>query len=251
MVPHFDFIHLGATEMFGDFTGFDYNLPSYMGECQVPTLACDLQCFDENGKSVVGQRGEVVIAKPVPSLPVFLWGDKDNKRLHDTYLSKFEGVWCQNDECWVNPVTRGIIVIGRSDDMMKQFGELISAADIYFAIDHLEELSDYICVSQIFNEEERIVLFVKLKEGCTLTDALKIKIAAAIKKELEKSCVPRIILQVEDIPYNLNNKKMESIVRKIVATNTIPQVNNIKNPESLGCFVGHPELQQDAEIICT
>ncbi|GFR00347.1 acetoacetyl-CoA synthetase [Trichonephila clavata] len=86
----------GATEMFGDFTGFDYNLPSYMGECQVPTLACDVQCFDENGKSVVGQRGEVVIAKPVPSLPVFIWGDKDNKRLHDTYLSKFEGKYREN-----------------------------------------------------------------------------------------------------------------------------------------------------------
>ncbi|GFT03253.1 acetoacetyl-CoA synthetase, partial [Nephila pilipes] len=103
----------GATEMFGDFTGFDYNLPSYMGECQVPTLACDLQCFDENGKSVIGQRGEVVVATPCPSMPVFLWGDKDKKRLHDTYLSKYKGVWCQNDECWINPETRGIIVIGR------------------------------------------------------------------------------------------------------------------------------------------
>ncbi|PRD27115.1 UNVERIFIED_CONTAM: Acetoacetyl-CoA synthetase [Trichonephila clavipes] len=80
----------GATEMFGDFTGFDYNLTSYLGECQVPTLGLDFQCFDENGKSVLGQRGEVVIATPVPSLPIYLWRDNDNRRLQDTYLTKFE-----------------------------------------------------------------------------------------------------------------------------------------------------------------
>ncbi|GFY67128.1 acetoacetyl-CoA synthetase [Trichonephila inaurata madagascariensis] len=230
----------GATEMFGDFSGFDYNSPSYMGECQVPTLAHDVQCFDENGKSVVGERGEVVVTNPSPAMPIFIWGDKDNKRLHDTYLSKYEGVWSQNDECWINPETKGMVVIGRSDNMMKQYGELISSSDIYFAIEVVEELSDYISVSQIFDEEERIILFVKLKEGYALTDALKI--VAAIKKELEKSAVPRLILQVEDIPYNLNGKKMESIVRKIVATNSIPQVNNIKNPNSLQYFIGHPEL---------
>ncbi|GFR00344.1 acetoacetyl-CoA synthetase [Trichonephila clavata] len=236
----------GATELFGDFSGFDYNSPSYMGECQVPALAHDVQCYDENGKSVVGERGEVVLTNPSPAMPIFIWGDKDNKRLHDTYLSKYEGVWCQNDECWINPETKGMVVIGRSDNMMKQHGELISSSDIYFAIDVVEELSDYICVSQIFNEDERIILFVKLKEGHALTDALKKKIVEAIKKELEKSSVPRLILQVEDIPYNLNGKKMESIVRKIVATSTIPQVNNIKNPDSLQCFIGHPELLQYA-----
>ncbi|PRD30907.1 UNVERIFIED_CONTAM: Acetoacetyl-CoA synthetase [Trichonephila clavipes] len=117
---------------------------------------------------------------------------------------------------------------------------------IFFSVEVVEELSDYISVSQIFDEEERIILFVKLKEGHALTDALKQKIVAAIKKELEKSAVPRLILQVEDIPYNLNGKKMESIVRKIVATNSIPQVNNIKNPNSLPYFIGHPELLQYA-----
>ncbi|GFT72154.1 acetoacetyl-CoA synthetase [Nephila pilipes] len=238
----------GASEMFGDFSGFDYNLPSYMGECQVPTLGLDLQCFDEHGKSVVGQRGEVVIVTPCPSLPVYLWKDKDKKRLYETYLNKYDGVWCQNDECWINPKTGGIVVIGRSDDSMKQYGDLISASDIYFAIDSIKELSDYICVSQIWDEDERIILFIKLKKGHVLTDSLKTKIATTIKDELEKSYVPRIILEVPDIPYNLNNKRMESVVRKIIANNTIPEVNNIKNPESLQYFCNRPELYEDKKI---
>ncbi|GFX60406.1 acetoacetyl-CoA synthetase [Trichonephila clavipes] len=232
----------GATEMFGDFTGFDYNLPSYLGECQVPTLGLDFQCYDENGKSVIGERGEVVIATPVPSLPIYLWRDKNNKRLRDTYLTKFDGVWCQNDECWINPKTRGIVLIGRSDDTMKQYDDLLSSSDIYFAIDCVEELQDYICVSQIWDEDERVVLFVKLKKGNSLTDALKKKIAGVVEKEFSKAFIPRVMLEVPNIPYNFNNKRMESVVRKIVATNKIPEVNNMKNPECLSYFCNRPEL---------
>ncbi|GFQ66510.1 acetoacetyl-CoA synthetase, partial [Trichonephila clavata] len=198
-------------------------------------------------KSVLGQRGEVVIATPVPSLPIYLWGDKDNKRLRDTYLTKFEGVWCQNDECWINPKTRGIVVIGRSDDTMKQYDDLLSSSDIYFAIDCVEELQDYICVSQIWEEDERVILFVKLKKGFSLTDALKKKIAAAVEKEFTKAFIPRVMLEVPDIPYNFNNKRMESVIRKIVATNQIPEVNNIKNPDCLPYFWNRPELVKKSQ----
>ncbi|GIY67535.1 acetoacetyl-CoA synthetase, partial [Caerostris darwini] len=238
----------GATEVFGDFTAFDFNTPSYMGECQVPALGVDLHCFDHEGNSVVGQRGELVISTPCPSFPVYLWGDKNNKRLQDTYLSKYEGVWCQNDECWINPRTKGLVVIGRSDDTMSQHGELMSASDIYFAIDGIEELSDYICVSQMWEEEERVILFVKLKEMYIFTDTLKKKIANKIKKELSKAFVPLVMLEIPDIPYNLNNKRMESVVRKIVATNEVPEVANIKNPESLHYFVNIPELVPDEKL---
>ncbi|CAL1286781.1 unnamed protein product, partial [Larinioides sclopetarius] len=115
-----------------------------------------------------GERGEIVVATPCPSFPIYLWGDKDNKRLLDTYLSKYEGVWTQNDEGWINPKTGGIVVIGRSDDIMTQYGELISAADIYFAIDDIEDVVDYLCVEQMWKEESRIILFVKLRDGLTL-----------------------------------------------------------------------------------
>ncbi|GFS87519.1 acetoacetyl-CoA synthetase, partial [Nephila pilipes] len=122
-----------ATEVFGAFSGFDFNTPSYGGEIQAPALGVDIRCYDHNGNSIVGQRGELVIGTPSPSFPVFLWKDTDNKRMHDLYFTKYEGVWSQNDECWINPKTNGIVVIGRSDDTLKQNGERFGSGDIYFA----------------------------------------------------------------------------------------------------------------------
>ncbi|KFM70538.1 Acetoacetyl-CoA synthetase, partial [Stegodyphus mimosarum] len=233
----------GATEVFGAFSGFDLNTPSYGGEIQGPALGVDIRCFDHKGNSVVGQRGELVVATPTPSFPICLWKDVNHSRLNDTYFSKYQGVWSQNDECWINPKTNGIIVIGRSDDTLKQNGERFGSGDIYFAIHNIEELQDYICVGQDREDgDTRAVLFVKVKKGYTFTQQLKEKIAHTISKELWVDYVPQVIREVADIPYNLNNKRMESVVRKILATNKIPEVNNIKNPECLKYYVNIPEL---------
>ncbi|KAG8195206.1 hypothetical protein JTE90_027949 [Oedothorax gibbosus] len=233
----------GATEVFGAFSGFDLNSPSYGGEIQAPALGVDIRCLDQDGNYVIGQRGELVIATPTPSFPVYLWKDENNKRLKDTYFSKYNGVWCQNDECWINPKTNGIIVIGRSDDTMKQNGERFGSGDIYFAIHNMEELQDYLCVGQDGADgDSRAVLFVKLKKGQRFTPALKKKIEATINDELWCDYVPQVILETPDIPYNLNNKRMESIVRKIVATNEVPEAMNIKNPDCLQYFRDIPEI---------
>ncbi|GBM60552.1 Acetoacetyl-CoA synthetase [Araneus ventricosus] len=233
----------GATETFGDVTGFDYNLPSYMNECQVAALGVDVHCFDKEGKSVIGQRGEVVICKPTPSLPMYLWKDKDNKKLMESYFNKYDGkVWCQNDEGWINPKTKGLVIIGRSDDAIKQEGERFSSDDIYFAIHQMKELDDFICVGQTnLKGEQRALLFVKLKKGYSFTEQVKEKIRSTIAKELSQNHTPTII-EVPDIPINLNSKRLESVVRKIVATNTIPEVRNIKNPKCLQYFVDIPEV---------
>ncbi|GFR28115.1 acetoacetyl-CoA synthetase [Trichonephila clavata] len=233
----------GATEVFGAFSGFDFNTPSYGGEIQAPALGVDIRCYDHNGNSIVGQRGELVIGTPSPSFPVFLWKDTDNKRLYDTYFTKYPGVWSQNDECWINPNTNGIIVIGRSDDTLKQNGERFGSGDIYFAIHQMEELQDYLCVGQDgCDGDTRAVLFVKLKKGYSFTPQLREKIASLINRELWEDYVPQVIMEVPDIPYNLNNKRMESLVRKIVATNQVPEVMNIKNPDCLKHFCDIPEL---------
>ncbi|GIY39596.1 acetoacetyl-CoA synthetase [Caerostris darwini] len=233
----------GATEVFGAFSGFDFNTPSYGGEIQAPALGVDIRCYDYNGNSVVEQRGELVIGTPSPSFPIYLWKDKENKRMHETYFSKYQGVWSQNDECWINPRTNGIIVIGRSDDTLKQNGERFGSGDIYFAIHQMEELQDYLCVGQDgCDGDTRAVLFVKLKKGHSFTPQLREKIASTINRELWEDYVPQVIVETPDIPYNLNNKKMESLVRKIVATNKIPDVMNIKNPDCLKHFCNIPEL---------
>ncbi|XP_054720351.1 acetoacetyl-CoA synthetase-like, partial [Uloborus diversus] len=184
-----------------------------------------------------------VIATPSPSFPVFLWKDVNHSRLNDTYFSKYPGVWSQNDECWINPRTNGLVVIGRSDDTLKQNGERFGSGDIYFAIHQMEELQDYICVGQDkYNGDTRAVLFVKMRKGHSFSQQIREKIANTINRELWVDYVPQVILEVPDVPYNLNNKRMESVVRQIVATNQVPEVMNIKNPECLIHYCDIPEL---------
>ncbi|GBN72853.1 Acetoacetyl-CoA synthetase [Araneus ventricosus] len=191
----------GATEVFGAFTGFDLNLPGYASECQVPALGVDLHVFDEQGRSVIGKRGEMVVKTPTPSFPVYLWKDENNAKLNETYFSKYPGVWRQCDEGWINPKTKGIVVIGRSDDTLKQDGERFCAGDIYFGIDKMEELQDFICVGQDrWDGETRAVLFVKLKKGITFTPELKQKIIDSIAREVTVDIVPKVILEIQDIP---------------------------------------------------
>ncbi|GIY39599.1 acetoacetyl-CoA synthetase [Caerostris darwini] len=254
-IRNFEFLHnrvnknlfvssiYGATEVFGAFSGFDLNLPSYSSECQVPSLGVDLHVFDDFGTSVVGKRGEMVVTTPTPSFPVYLWNDKNNAKLKETYFSKYEGVWSQNDEGWINPTTKGIVVIGRSDDTLKQDGERFCAGDVYFGIDKMEELQDFICVGQDrWNGETRAVLLVKMRKGYEFTEELKEKIAETIKREVSDDYIPKLMLEIPDIPYNLNHKRMESTVKKILATNTIPEVSNIKNRESLQYYLNIPEV---------
>ncbi|KFM77732.1 Acetoacetyl-CoA synthetase, partial [Stegodyphus mimosarum] len=233
----------GATEAFACFSGFDLNMPYYAGEIQAFGLGMDVRCVDKNGRDVVGERGEIVIGTPNPSFPIYLWKDIDNKIMNATYFSRYPGVWWQGDEGWINPATKGLIVCGRSDDALIQNGERFGAADVYFAIHNIQEIMDYICVNQSRKDGQcRAVLFVKLKEGYKFTLELQEKIASTISRELWQDCVPEAILEVPDIPYNVNNKRMESLVRQIVASNQIPEVNNIRNPDSLKHFINIPEL---------
>ncbi|GIY39598.1 acetoacetyl-CoA synthetase [Caerostris darwini] len=179
----------GATEVFGNFSGFDLRRPALSSECQAPALGVDLQVFDDHG------------------------------------------VWRQSDEGWINPRTKGIVVIGRSDDTIKQDGERFCAGDIYFGIDGMEELQDYICVGQTrWDSDSRAVLFVKLKKDYKFTPELRAKIVETIKREVSFDYVPKLILDILDIPYNLNRKRLERVVKIILETNTIPEVQNIRNP---------------------
>ncbi|XP_055934201.1 acetoacetyl-CoA synthetase-like [Argiope bruennichi] len=231
----------GATETMGTFSSCDLNSSFYECECQVPSLGVDLHIFEEKGNSVIGKRGEVVITTPNPALPVYLWNDEKNLKMNKEYFSKHPGVWCQNDEGWINPITKGLRLIGRSDNTIKQHGERLNSNDIYFAISEVEELEDYICVGQERPDgTSRAVLFVKLKEGYSFTPQLKEKVKENTWKELD--IAPEVILEIPDIPYNLNRKRMESLVKKIITTNKIPEVKNVKNPECLKYYCDIPQL---------
>ncbi|XP_055934271.1 acetoacetyl-CoA synthetase-like [Argiope bruennichi] len=234
----------GATEFLATLSANNFNMPAYACESQIPALGVDLHCFDSKGNSIVGQRGEMVITTPTPSFPIYLWGDKNNERMRESYFNKYgTGVWCQNDEGYFNPETKGFAIIGRSDTVLKQYGERLSPDDIYGAIDHIKELQDYICVCQDYIcDDPRNILFVQLKKGCVFTPELKKKIEQSIQQELSATGVPEVIMEVPGIPRNINNKRLESIVKKIVMTNTIPQVMNIRNPDCLKYFCDIPEI---------
>ncbi|CAL1286762.1 unnamed protein product [Larinioides sclopetarius] len=233
-----------ATECMGIFSGFDLNSPVYSSEIQYPALGVDIRIIDDEGNSVVGKSGELVFATPNPSFPVCVWNDEDGSIMQNTYLSKFPNVWAQSDKAWIDPKTKGIVVIGRSDNTIKQRGERFVSEEIYWAVHDIEEIADSICVAQNNDSGEgRAILFVKLKNGHVLDKDMISKIEANILTKFSNLFIPKVILQVKDIPYNLNGKRMESVVRKIVNTNVIPKVNNIRNPECLPQFWNIPQLQ--------
>ncbi|CAL1286782.1 unnamed protein product [Larinioides sclopetarius] len=234
----------GSTELLATFSAINLNIPAYACESQAPALGVDLHCFDSKGNSVVGQRGEMVVTAPTPSFPMYLWGDENNERMREAYFSKYgTGVWCQNDDGYFNPETKGFSIIGRSDNMLKQYGDTMSPDEIYLAIDHIKELKDYICVCQdSVCDDPRNILFVEMKKGCTFTHKIKKSIKQSIQQELSPISVPEVIMEVPGIPRNVNNKRMESLVKKIVMTNTIPEVTNIRNPDCLRYFCDIPEI---------
>ncbi|KAG8198892.1 hypothetical protein JTE90_015106 [Oedothorax gibbosus] len=233
----------GSTETFGSFSGTDLNTPGYANEVQVPALGRDLQVFDKRGEPVFSKRGELVVTKPSPTFPTGLWRDENNEVLNRTYFSNYPGVWQQHDEGFINPRTKGFVVLGRSDDTLIQNGERFGSSDIYFAIHGIEEIEDYICVGQNkSNGENRALLFLKLKQGFEFTPEFRERVVKKIETELWIDCVPEVILPVEGIPYNVNNKRVESLIRKIVATNQIPESTNIKNPECLKDYCDIPEI---------
>ncbi|CAL1286775.1 unnamed protein product [Larinioides sclopetarius] len=234
----------GTTEVIGEFSGFDYNTQNYSAEIQCPALGVDIRIFDEEGNSIVEKLGELVITTPSPSFPACIWNDEDGSIMQNTYLSKFPNVWAPNDEAWIDPKTRGIVVTGRSDNTIKQHGERFVSENIYYALHDIGEIADSICVAQSNDRgDSRAVLFVKMKDGHVLDKNTISKIEEKILKELTVLYIPKVILQVKDIPYNLNGKRMESVVKKIVNTNVLSEVNNIRNPECLQQFWNIPQLQ--------
>lgn len=234
----------GATEVIGVFSGFDLNIPVYSAEIQAAALGVDLKCFDEQGNSVLGQKGELVICTPNPAFPVSIWGGGKERKLEDLYLTKYPGVWCQNDECWIDPNTKGIVIIGRSDDVLNPNGERFGSSDIYYAIHTMEELQDYICIGQDNSQgDQRVVLFVKMKAAYKFSPEFAKKVQKQVLNQLTEEHVPAVVLEAKDIPYNLNGKKLERLLKILINTNEIPDTANVKNPECLSAYLDIPELQ--------
>jgi acetoacetyl-CoA synthetase len=225
----------GGTEIMATLANGNPIGPVWRGELQVPTLGMKTEVFDDNGRSVIGQRGELVCTAPFPSRPLCFWNDPGNQRYHETYFSRYPNAWCHGDYAEVTE-NGGLIIHGRSDATLNPGGIRIGTADIYRALENLTEVVDSIVVGQQVDGDEQTVLFVKLHPGVILDDGIKKSIRDAIQNYLSRRYLPARIHQVDDIPYTINGKKLELAVRDIIHGNPVRNVSSIANPKSLEDF---------------
>jgi acetoacetyl-CoA synthetase len=216
--------------------------PVWRGEIQAKGLGMAVEVFDENGKPVTGEKGELVCTKPFPSMPIGFWNDADGAKYHAAYFEKYPNVWRHGD--W-SEVTEhgGLIIYGRSDAVLNPGGVRIGTAEIYRQVEQLEEVVESLVIGQDWEGDVRVVLFVKLREGLALSDAL----AAAIKKRIKENTTPRHvpakILQVTDIPRTKSGKIVELAVRDIVHARSVKNLEALANPEALQYFRDRQELR--------
>ena len=233
----------GGSDLNGCFALGNPMGPVYEGELQCRGLGMKVFAYDENGSPVVGRQGELVCTAAFPSMPITFWDDPDGRKYHLAYFDRFPGVWTHGD--FIEVTERGgLIMYGRSDATLNPGGVRIGTAEIYRVIEQIEEIADSVVVGQEWQNDIRIILFVKMQEGVELTDALRDKIKKDIRMNASPRHVPAKILQAPDIPYTLNMKKVEMAVRKMIHGREVKNKDALKNPGALDFFTGLAELQQ-------
>ncbi|RLC02908.1 MAG: acetoacetate--CoA ligase [Deltaproteobacteria bacterium] len=216
--------------------------PVYTGELQCRGLGMKVYAYDESGKPVVGQQAELVCAAPFPSMPIFFWGDEDGSKYHSAYFDEYPGIWTHGDFIMVTE-HGGVIMFGRSDATLNPGGVRIGTAEIYRRLDAMEELEDSVIVGQSWNNDVRVILFVKMAKGFDLKDELQNTIRADIRANASPRHVPAKIIECPDVPYTLNMKKVELAVKKTIEGKEVKNKDALKNPEALDFFGGLEELK--------
>lgn len=234
----------GGTDIASGFVSCSPLHPVHAGEIQCRELGVAAFAFNEAGQPVVDEVGELVIVKPMPSMPVFFWNDEGGRRYHESYFEQFPGVWRHGD--WIRFTPDGSSQIyGRSDTTINRFGIRIGTAEIYRVVEDITEIRDSLVVDlEYLGRESYMPLFVVLQPGLTLTDALKARIAAQIRTHGSARHVPTEIFQVEEIPRTLTGKKMELPVRKLLLGTPAAKVaspDSMANPMSFAYFVEFAE----------
>jgi len=227
----------GGTDIISCFMLGNPTLPVHLGEIQCKGLGMDVDSFDENGKSVMGEQGELVCKTAFPSMPVYFWNDKNNEKYRSTYFETYPGVWCHGDFVVISR-HGGITMYGRSDATLNPQGVRIGTAEIYRVVENLDEVADSVVVGKKTNGDEIVVLFVKLRGGYSLDEILIKKIKSAIRSGCSPRHVPAIIKTVPDIPYTINGKKVEIAVKNIIHGIEVKNRDALANPESLNIFAG-------------
>jgi acetoacetyl-CoA synthetase len=234
----------GGTDICGCFVAGDPTRPVYRGEIQGPVLGMAVDVYDESGRSlrnVPGEHGELVCTEAFPSMPVGFWNDADGARYHGAYFSRFDGVWAHGDfASWTEH--GGLVIHGRSDATLNAGGVRIGTAEIYRQVERLPQVVESLAVGQEWDDDTRIVLFVRLADGATLDDEL----VGTIKRTLRENCSPRHvparIIAVDDLPRTRSNKLAELAVADVIHGREVRNQEALANPESLLLFHDLAEL---------
>jgi len=230
----------GGTDICSGFVGGVPGPNVYAGEIQGVHLGVDAHAFNEQGESVIDEVGELVITQPMPSMPLYFWNDPGNERYRETYFDTYPGVWRHGDFFMIN-ARGGCFVLGRSDATLNRYGIRIGTAEIYRAMEAVEEVDDSLIVNlDLPGGKFFMPMFVKLADGLTLTEAIEQKIRRTLRERYTPRHVPEKIYQVDDIPYTLTGKKMEVPVRRILMDTPLEKAANpsvMRNPDALDYFV--------------
>ncbi len=231
----------GGTELVATFANGNPIGPVWRGEMQARTLGMKVEVFDEAGQSVRGEKGELVCTAPFPSRPLGFWNDPDNQSYFKTYFSRYANVWHHGDYAELTE-NDGLVIYGRSDATLKPGGVRIGTAEIYRAVEDLDEVADSAVVGQEWNGDTRVLLFVRLRDGLALDEILADKIKTRIRSYATPRHVPAKIIQVADVPYTVNGKKMELAIANVIHGRPVRNLGAAANPGALDQFRNRAEL---------
>ncbi len=234
----------GGTDLNGCFALGNPIGPVYTGELQCRGLAMKVEAYNDQGKPVLNQQGELVCSAPFPSMPIYFWDDFDGQKYFKAYFSVYPNIWRHGDFIEIND-RGGVTIYGRSDTTLNPGGVRIGTAEIYRQVEQFEEIADSVIVGQNWKNDVRVILFVQLAEGSKLTDDLVSRIKQTIKTNASPRHVPAKILAVPDIPYTLNMKKVELAVKKVIEGKPVLNKDALKNPDALDYYENLKEVRED------
>ncbi|MEM8745084.1 MAG: acetoacetate--CoA ligase [Actinomycetota bacterium] len=233
----------GGTDLCGCLVAGDPTKPVYSGAIQRSAFGLGIEVFDDDGRPVdIGVKGELVCTTPFPSMPLGFWGDEDDTKYRAAYFERFHDVWAHGDfASWT--AEGGIVIHGRSDATLNASGVRIGTAEIYRVVEQFEEVVEAIAIGQEWDDDTRVVLFVRLADGATLDDELRGRLRSDLRTKCSPRHVPAIIAAVSDIPRTRSGKIVEMAVTEIIHARPVKNVEALANPDALDLFV--PALESE------
>ena len=231
----------GGTDIISCFALGNPALPVYAGELQCRGLGMAVEVWNDDGKPVLEEKGELVCSKSFPCMPIGFWNDPDGSKYHGAYFENWPGVWAHGDYAEITG-HGGVIIYGRSDAVLNPGGVRIGTAEIYRQVEKVEEVLDSICIGQEWRDDVRVVLFVVLRDGLELDDDLIQKIRTTIRANTTPRHVPAKVIQVTDIPRTISGKIVELAVRNVVHGKPVKNQEALANPEALKLFENLEQL---------